>query len=374
MAEAAITRPLPLRGFVRTPHHCVWELTNACNLACVHCESASGEARPRELTTAEALQLCDDLQAIGCKTVNLTGGEPFLRPDWEPICERMVALGLTPIIVSNLTLLTPQHIAAMERIGVKAVATSIDGPESVHNRIRPVRRGAYSPFARTVAALRELKSRGFATYAITHISLWNISTLDEIADLLEELKVELWQVQLGFPEGRLAAIAAEYQIYPRQLEEIHRFIRRVKETRSLRLDTADNIGFYGEDEPIVRGKVGHLNFWQGCMAGYSGLYLTSEGDVQGCPSLAIPVGNIRRRPLKEIWNDESLFWYNAAWDETKLEGKCRGCPYRRLCRGGCKSMALSTTGSLYRNIYCLNQIKHLGGDPDRREADGRVLP
>lgn len=373
MSEPA--RPLTLQGKIRTPHHCVWELTNACNLNCVHCESSSGKARPHELSTEEALQLCADLKGIGCRTVNLSGGEPFLRQDWELICERMVALELTPIIVSNLTLLTPRHIAAMERVGVRAVATSLDGPEPIHNRIRPIGKGGdYSPFARTVAALRELKARGFATYAITHISLWNIAALDEIADLLESLAVDLWQVQIGFPEGRLKDIAADYLIYPRQLEEIHSFIRRIKETRKLRLDTADDIGFYGEDEPVVRGKAGHLNFWQGCMAGYSGIYISSEGEVQGCPSLAISVGNIRQRPLAEIWGDESLFWYNAAWDENKLEGKCRICPYRRLCRGGCKSLALSTTGSVYRNIYCLNQIKNLGGDPDRREVNGQLLP
>ena len=34
-----------------------WELTYACNLACVHCLSSSGRRDPRELTTAEALDL-----------------------------------------------------------------------------------------------------------------------------------------------------------------------------------------------------------------------------------------------------------------------------------------------------------------------------
>ena len=61
-----------------------WELTYACNLACVHCLSSSGRRDPRELTTAECRAVIDTLQRMQVFYVNIGGGEPTVRPDfWE---------------------------------------------------------------------------------------------------------------------------------------------------------------------------------------------------------------------------------------------------------------------------------------------------
>ena len=61
-----------------------WELTYACNLACAHCLSSSGRRDPRELTTAEAKAVIDELQRMQVFYVNIGGGEPTVRPDfWE---------------------------------------------------------------------------------------------------------------------------------------------------------------------------------------------------------------------------------------------------------------------------------------------------
>jgi len=369
----AFTRPLALRHVDRVPVHCVWEITNACNLNCVHCESESGCARESELSTDEALALCEDLAALGCRVVNLSGGEPFLRPDWSSICERLVELGMEPVLVSNLTLASREHFDALARLGVEWVATSVDGPEETHNRIRRTRGETWSAFARTHANIRELEARGVSVAVITHVSLWNLPHLDELAGILEQLGVDLWQLQIGQPSGRLREIAESYLIYPRQIEDIYRLVRRVQETRRLTLDVADDIGFFGPDELEVRTLRGKPRFFAGCQAGFRVLSISSDGAVRGCPSLEIDVGNIRQTPLAEIWADEKRFWFNH-WDPSRIEGKCRRCSYQRICRCGCKSLALSTTGSIHRNIYCLNQIKNLDGDPDRREVDGVALP
>lgn len=370
--SCAFDRPVALRHVERVPAHCVWEITNACNLDCVHCESESGRARASELSTDEALALCDDLAALGCQVVNLSGGEPFLRPDWSRICERMVALGMEPVIVSNLTIPSQDHFATLARLGARWVATSLDGPAAVHDRIRRTRGETWSAFARTHANVRDLKARGFSVAVITHVSLWNLPHLDALAEVLEELGVDQWQLQIGQPSGRLREIADSYLIYPRQIEEIYRFVLRVQRRGRLALDVADDIGFFGPEELEVRALAGELRFFAGCQAGYRVLAIASDGAVRGCPSLEIEVGNVRETPLAEIWKDESRFWFNH-WDPSQIEGNCRRCSYQQICRCGCKSLALSTTGSLNRNIYCLNQIQSLGGDPDRREVGGVPL-
>src|SRR4051794_41481772 len=61
-----------------------WELTYACNLACVHCLSSSGRRDPRELTTDECKALIDEFERMQVFYVNVGGGEPTVRQDfWE---------------------------------------------------------------------------------------------------------------------------------------------------------------------------------------------------------------------------------------------------------------------------------------------------
>ena len=59
-----------------------WELTYACNLSCVHCLSSSGRRDPRELTTAQAEAVIDELERMQVFYVNIGGGEPTVRPDF----------------------------------------------------------------------------------------------------------------------------------------------------------------------------------------------------------------------------------------------------------------------------------------------------
>src|ERR1700735_2718109 len=65
-----------------------WELTYACNLACVHCLSSSGRRDPRELSTAECRAVIDELEAMQVFYVNIGGGEPSVRRDfWELVSD-----------------------------------------------------------------------------------------------------------------------------------------------------------------------------------------------------------------------------------------------------------------------------------------------
>src|SRR5215218_237528 len=68
-----------------------WELTYACNLACVHCLSSSGRRDPRELTTEEAKAVLDELHDLQVFYINIGGGEPTIRRDFFEIVEHAIA-------------------------------------------------------------------------------------------------------------------------------------------------------------------------------------------------------------------------------------------------------------------------------------------
>jgi len=67
------------------------------------------------------------------------------------------------------------------------------------------------------------------------------------------------------------------------------------------------------------------------------------------------VGNVRREPFAEIWNDADRFSYNTKWREELLEGRCAQCAFRRLCRAGCRTMAFAVTGTIYDNPFCIQR-------------------
>ena len=64
-----------------------WELTYACNLQCVHCLSSSGQRDERELSTAEAKKILDDLRDLQVFYINMGGGEPMVRRDFFELLE-----------------------------------------------------------------------------------------------------------------------------------------------------------------------------------------------------------------------------------------------------------------------------------------------
>ncbi|GAA6619426.1 hypothetical protein NUACC26_052390 [Scytonema sp. NUACC26] len=74
--------------------YAVWEITLKCNLACSHCGSRAGNARTKELSTEEALDLVRQMAEVGIKEVTLIGGEAFLRLDWLEIAKAINAAGM----------------------------------------------------------------------------------------------------------------------------------------------------------------------------------------------------------------------------------------------------------------------------------------
>src|SRR5258708_24009838 len=76
-----------LQGGLSAPITVTWEITAACNIACVHCLSSSGRRRPRELTRQQSLALVDELAEIQVFQIHFGGGEPFIYPG---ICQVLV--------------------------------------------------------------------------------------------------------------------------------------------------------------------------------------------------------------------------------------------------------------------------------------------
>ena len=343
----------------RVARNCFWEITDACNLRCIHCEADAGIAAPDELDESELLRVAEQLPEIGCERVYLTGGEPLVRWQWPKLARRIADLGMQPIVVTNGIRVGSATLDTMRAAGVRELSISLDGLAEAHDALRlPVHTPAPSRFDAVMRAIRLSVSAGLRTAVVTTIHRRNLEDLPEMYQLLSGLGVSAWQVQLCIPQGRMRGQALAYLLEPSQLPQVEDVLVRLIQDGRMRIAVGDNIGYYGQHEPVLRGSVrGTQSFWLGCFAGCKTVAICSNGDVKGCPShpKSLVVGNLRRETLAEIWGDASRFAYNTQWDEQLLSSACASCAYRRLCRGGCRTMALCSTGRIYDDPYCVRR-------------------
>ena len=338
----------------RTPQFAFFEITEACNLRCRHCEADAGRRDPDELSTDEAADVARQLAEAGCRQVNLTGGEPLVRRDWPAIARRFADLGVEVTMATNGTRVDERTIGRMIESGVKNAAVSLDGDRESHDALRTSPRGG-SAFGRAVRGLGLLVASPLRTAVVTVVHRRNVATLESIHELVVGLGVEIWQVQLAMPLGRLAAKRADYMLTAAEIRPLEDRLAALVEKGGIRMMVGDNIGYYGPREPKLRGAAtGRESFFTGCSAGLRVVGIRSNGDVKGCPShpAALAVGNLRAETFAEIWGDASRFAYNTAFREEDLAGGCRGCAFGRICRAGCTTMAYALTGTIYDNPLC----------------------
>src|SRR5581483_3221406 len=146
--------------FDDAPFIVIWETTRACALACVHCRADAIPCRdPRELTTAEAFQLMDQIRAFGPHPplFVLTGGDPMRRNDLADLVRYGSSIGLTVALTpSGTAAATRARLVELKDAGLARIAVSLDGPTpETHDAFRGVR-GSYAWTMRIIDAAIEL--------------------------------------------------------------------------------------------------------------------------------------------------------------------------------------------------------------------------
>src|SRR5579875_1303526 len=175
----------------RAPFLAIWEVTQACDLACKHCRaSAQPLAHPSQLTTAEGLNLIDQIADPGVPLFVFTGGDPLKRPDiFERIAhavKRGVHAALTP---SATPLLTREAIFRIREAGLARLAVSLDGSHpGIHDEIR----GVPGAWERTVEAIQWANEAGLPIQVHTVVSRLNIDDLDRLSVLLVQKQIVMW--------------------------------------------------------------------------------------------------------------------------------------------------------------------------------------
>lgn len=332
---------------------CVWELTLKCNLRCIHCGSGAGKKREGELTLEEAINLCYDLKKTGCRSVALMGGEPLLSENFYIIAEKLKELSIDISIITNGTIYDDEIFRRLKELNPAVLSTSIDGSKpQTHDRIR----GVKGSFEKTMSFIDRALSLNLPVSVITTVSKLNISELNEIKNLIKGRKIA-WQIQCVGAEGN--RFDRSYLLDSKEFYSVGVFIetmRRIYPVEELPVIGAHDLGY----NSCIINNIWLYDRWKGCQAGISVVGIRSNGDVMGCLSLnndRFIEGNIKKRSLYDIWNDEKSFAYTRNFKREDAGENCKNCKFIDECKGGCSEMSLSLTSTLHNDPYCFYKIE-----------------
>lgn len=331
----------------------VWETTVACNMRCMHCGSSCATALPDELSTEQALALCDDLGKLGLQWITLSGGEPLTRKDWPLLARRLQSNGIVTNMITNGWLLDDETVKTMRECGIGTVAISLDGVGETHDNIRKA-----GSFEKNLKAFSMLKKHGQYSGAITSINRKNIDQLAEIRNTLIAHSVNAWQLQICIPMGNMVNHRDDL-VTPEEIDSILDFCLETARQNKITIYPADCLGYYTEKEKLIRMYslgVAHAGEWAGCNAGTRGFGILHNGDVIGCTSIRdrkFIEGNILKKSIVDIWNAPDAFKWSRGMKKSDLGGACKTCGYGETCLGGCPNTRLTMNGTMQsENPYC----------------------
>ena len=181
MPEVLVKSEAAASEDLAAPLYVAWQITNECNLACLHCieESGPGKAFKDELTKDEVFSVIDQLVKSEVPYVSFSGGEPMVHPHFFEMVERITAGGVGLKIETNGHYLTPENCARFKKLGVKAVQVSIDGatPASF-NKMR-----VHGRFETALDGIKNLRDAGVPIEINFVPAKFNIHEIGEAVDL-----------------------------------------------------------------------------------------------------------------------------------------------------------------------------------------------
>lgn len=305
------------------------QLTNKCNLHCVHCYAKSTIDQNQVFPPEVFFRMIDEFAMMGGTKLFLTGGEPLLYPNLEDIIVHAKRRHLFIYLSTNGFAVTREKAERLVTLGIGAVNFSVDGSNAdTHDMFR----GKQGSFSRTLTAIDDFILHGIPCATQTTLHLGNLNQGAEIVNMLRTRGVRNCYFVRMMPVGR----GKMNTNFIPTLEQYR--ISRLEEYKNRRLH-------YGENVHPKKANKG--NKLVRCSAGISQLYIRADGACYPCPSLESTefyLGKYPDQSLQEIWvNQQGPINDLRSFDVTSMD-KCRVCEHQPVCKGGCAGNSLTVVG------------------------------
>ena len=347
-----------------------WHITSRCNNRCKHCymydpATLSEEKKP-ELSTDAIFSILENLSTFETKygytfqRFFLTGGDPLLRPDWEIIVQELRGRGKYVYLMGNPDTLSLKMVRKLARQKIKAFQLSIDGLRDVHDSFRG--NGRFDLALKKIALLRD--------YGIPVNVMFTLfpNNAQDLIPLLEYIANHTLANSFSFDFGTLAGSAASNLPLGMKPAEIAALLSvyhvRKNELQRLGIIINEKSNFhrlikYEQRQlfPVVPDSCSRL---AGCLAGWNGLCLLSNGATLACRRIPVVIGKMPEQSFEDIFLGHPLL---KRLRRHEFYEKCNRCHFYSVCRG-CPAITHSISGNAFTsNPYCFRDI--LAENPDQ---------
>ncbi|HXG03156.1 MAG TPA: pyrroloquinoline quinone biosynthesis protein PqqE [Candidatus Binatia bacterium] len=347
------------------PYTLVAELTYRCPLRCVYCSNPLDYARrPDALSTEDWRRVFREAEDLGVVQLHLTGGEPLLRDDLEPLVEEARRLDLYTNLITSGVPLTRERLAGLARRGLDNVQVSIqDVAAGPSDRI-----AGHRAFDRKVQAMRWVKELGLPLTVNIVLHRDNLDRVAEVIALAESLgadRLELANTQyLGWALLNRPALLPTAE----QLARARAVAAGARGRLRGRMEVLFVVPDYYTDRP------------KACMDGWGRRFIVVTPDGLALPCHAahtlpgLRFDTVRDRALADIWHGSEGF--RAFRGEGWMPEPCRSCDRRAVDFGGCRCQAFHLTGdAAATDPACALSPHHALVEQARRQAeDARAVP
>ena len=328
----------------------IFEVTQHCNHACLHCynvwQPAGLSTYPRgELNTSRTLDLLTKaLDEIICHHVTITGGEPLLRPDLPELLEFLQKRRVQVTVISNGRLLDEPTVASLIQRGVGLFELPLlSHQREVHDELSGSL-GAWDAVLSATANIRLHHGQVVAAFVATRK---NIEHLHET-------------IRLAFAFGARGIMLNRFNPGGRGREHLEELLPTVEQVRTALKTAEAAVMDYGIPiscsipiQPclIDISRFPHLGFGF-CAAGSERAYYTLDplGNLRPCNHTDTILGNLFEESFANLIAPERMVAFTCA-----IPRFCIECNRRLECQGGCKASAQVCYGSLTAEEPFLHQ-------------------
>ena len=348
----SMEKGLPLSG--------AFELTSRCNFNCkmcyVACPANDKKAMAAELTAEQWIDLARQARDAGLFYLILTGGEVFLRKDFEKIYEALCEMGLNITIYTNASLITPERAQWLGKIPPAIVSVTVYGasPET-YEKVT----GSYEGYLKTMRGLDALKSENIRLEIKTTVVEGNYRDYKDIFKIAYTYSNKLGIVNYISPrrEGcgsdptgnRLSPI--DIVDYESEISEYGLMMYPKDKNLEIKIDTdtmEQKIILPEEANNILKSSAFK------CQAGKTGFWMAWDGRIIPCGLLDTPSSNPLELGFEKAWESIKEGCRNVPkcsdCEKCDIKDECMACPGRLMTETGCftKSAQYLCDGAKHR--------------------------
>jgi len=336
----------------------VWNVTQGCNLKCIHCYAhAISTKSPDELSTEEGKKLLDNLADFGVPVVLFSGGEPLVRKDLPLLAEYAIAKGMRAVISTNGTLINKDLAKQLKDIGLSYVGISLDGTESVNDHFRGVK-GAFNAAMKGVENCQHAGIKVGFRFTINQLNAKEIPAIFDILEKMDVPRICFYHLVYAGRGTKLREQDLTHDETRRVVDYIMDRTRQMHEQgKSKEVLTVDNhadgpyvyLRLLKEDPARAKDVLELLKMNEGNNSGRGIGCISWNGDVHADQFWRHKsFGNIRQTPFSQLWmNNPDPLLNQLKEKKNYVKGRCAKCQWLDICGGNFRVRAEAVTGDIW---------------------------